>query len=77
MLFDSIDFVSVRFSSRGNEHHSGLTDLNYGFIYVAHPRALTHLSWRKTSKYMPKYNEIDSFYSGDDIFVLKFQGERR
>ena len=29
-------------------------ELNYGFVYVAHPRAVTHLSWRKTSKYMPK-----------------------
>lgn len=29
-------------------------DLNYGFVYIAHPRAVTHLSWRKTSKYMPK-----------------------
>ncbi|VVC99607.1 unnamed protein product [Leptidea sinapis] len=28
--------------------------LYYTFIYVAHPRAVTHLSWRKTSKYMPK-----------------------
>ncbi|XP_011309847.1 dmX-like protein 2 isoform X2 [Fopius arisanus] len=27
---------------------------SYGFVYVAHPRAVTHLSWRKTSKYMPK-----------------------
>ncbi|XP_063539585.1 dmX-like protein 2 [Cydia strobilella] len=34
------------------EHAS--SDLNYTFIYVAHPRAVTHLSWRKTSKYMPK-----------------------
>ncbi|XP_041980851.1 dmX-like protein 2 isoform X4 [Aricia agestis] len=30
------------------------TELHYTFIYVAHPRAITHLSWRKTSKYMPK-----------------------
>lgn len=29
-------------------------ELHYTFIYVAHPRAVTHLSWRKTSKYMPK-----------------------
>lgn len=29
-------------------------ELNYGFVYVAHPRAVTHISWRKTSKYMPK-----------------------
>ncbi|XP_032514293.2 dmX-like protein 2 isoform X1 [Danaus plexippus] len=34
------------------EHSS--PELNYTFIYVAHPRAVTHLSWRKTSKYMPK-----------------------
>ncbi|KAL1117874.1 hypothetical protein AAG570_004187 [Ranatra chinensis] len=29
-------------------------DLNYGFVYISHPRAVTQLSWRKTSKYMPK-----------------------
>ncbi|XP_043473124.1 dmX-like protein 2 isoform X3 [Leptopilina heterotoma] len=27
---------------------------SYSFVYVAHPRAVTHISWRKTSKYMPK-----------------------
>lgn len=32
--------------------HSG--DVNFSFIYIAHPRAVTHLSWRQTSKYMPK-----------------------
>ncbi|XP_063894834.1 dmX-like protein 2 isoform X4 [Helicoverpa armigera] len=35
-----------------NDHSA--PELNYTFIYVAHPRAVTHLSWRKTSKYMPK-----------------------
>ncbi|CAG9822471.1 unnamed protein product [Phaedon cochleariae] len=29
-------------------------DLEYSFVYIAHPRAVTHLSWRTTSKYMPK-----------------------
>lgn len=29
-------------------------EYNYGFVYIAHPRAITHLSWRKTSRYMPK-----------------------
>ncbi|XP_017781826.1 PREDICTED: dmX-like protein 2 isoform X2 [Nicrophorus vespilloides] len=29
-------------------------DLEYGFVYIAHPRAVTHISWRTTSKYMPK-----------------------
>ncbi|XP_065223519.1 dmX-like protein 2 isoform X2 [Planococcus citri] len=33
---------------------STFSELNYGFVYIAHPRAITHLSWRKTSKYMPK-----------------------
>ncbi|XP_058459198.1 dmX-like protein 2 isoform X2 [Malaya genurostris] len=33
---------------------NGIPDASYGFVYVAHPRAVTHLSWRKTSKYMPK-----------------------
>ncbi|XP_044259842.1 dmX-like protein 2 isoform X6 [Tribolium madens] len=32
----------------------GPTELEYGFVYIAHPRAVTHLSWRTTSKYMPK-----------------------
>ncbi|XP_022241502.1 dmX-like protein 2 isoform X2 [Limulus polyphemus] len=29
-------------------------EVNYTFIYIAHPRAVTGLSWRKTSKYMPR-----------------------
>nr|CAD7425060.1 unnamed protein product [Timema monikensis] len=33
---------------------STFNEINYGFVYVAHPRAVTNLSWRKTSKYMPK-----------------------
>ncbi|XP_058066512.1 dmX-like protein 1 [Anopheles bellator] len=32
----------------------GAPEVSYGFVYVAHPRAVTHISWRKTSKYMPK-----------------------
>ncbi|XP_022913173.2 dmX-like protein 2 isoform X2 [Onthophagus taurus] len=30
------------------------SELEYGFVYIAHPRTVTHLSWRTTSKYMPK-----------------------
>lgn len=30
------------------------SEFNYGFVYIAHPRAVTQISWRKTSKYMPK-----------------------
>ncbi|XP_065333652.1 dmX-like protein 2 isoform X2 [Cloeon dipterum] len=31
-----------------------INEFTYGFVYIAHPRAVTQLSWRKTSKYMPK-----------------------
>ncbi|KAG8230550.1 hypothetical protein J437_LFUL008373, partial [Ladona fulva] len=31
-----------------------VNEFNYGFVYIAHPRAVTQISWRKTSKFMPK-----------------------
>lgn len=40
-----------------SQYRSGTFDdseLNFGFVYIAHPRAVTQISWRKTSKYMPK-----------------------
>ncbi|XP_015601429.1 dmX-like protein 2 isoform X2 [Cephus cinctus] len=44
------------FPSRSMDHSSfnQASGDSYSFVYVAHPRAVTHLSWRKTSKYMPK-----------------------
>lgn len=53
-------FSAVLFPNKSMDHAhfgsmaSGSAELNYGFVYIAHPRAVTHLSWRKTSKYMPK-----------------------
>lgn len=41
------DFLSSRSTD-------GPVELEYGFVYIAHPRAVTHISWRTTSKYMPK-----------------------
>ncbi|XP_017577320.2 dmX-like protein 1 isoform X1 [Pygocentrus nattereri] len=29
-------------------------EMDFSFIYLAHPRAVTGFSWRKTSKYMPR-----------------------
>ncbi|XP_037932594.1 dmX-like protein 1 [Teleopsis dalmanni] len=29
-------------------------DLKFTYVYIAHPRAVTNIAWRKTSKYMPK-----------------------
>ncbi|XP_058830025.1 dmX-like protein 2 isoform X3 [Topomyia yanbarensis] len=40
--------------SQSQSSFNGIPEASYGFVYVAHPRAVTHLSWRKTSKYMPK-----------------------
>ena len=34
---------------------SSLGGLDFSFIYLAHPRSVTGFSWRKTSKYMPRY----------------------
>lgn len=51
MLFPS---KSLDYSSHSVASFSGQPELNYGFVYVAHPRAVTQISWRKTSKYMPK-----------------------
>ena len=35
-------------------------EVNYAFVYIAHPRAVTGFSWRQTSKYMPKYDTVFS-----------------
>ncbi|GCB69975.1 hypothetical protein scyTo_0012523, partial [Scyliorhinus torazame] len=32
----------------------GEGDIDFSFVYLAHPRAVTGFSWRKTSKYMPR-----------------------
>ncbi|KAJ8285262.1 hypothetical protein GJAV_G00024780 [Gymnothorax javanicus] len=34
--------------------HSSQGELDFSFIYLAHPRSVTGFSWRKTSKYMPR-----------------------
>ncbi|XP_077514309.1 rabconnectin-3 alpha isoform X3 [Amblyomma americanum] len=41
----------------GNAKMSGMQadrGCTFGFVYAAHPRAVTGLSWRKTSKFMPR-----------------------
>jgi predicted CDP-diglyceride synthetase/phosphatidate cytidylyltransferase len=52
-----IYFSLLVFPARSIDHTNFCQSIgndNYSFVYVAHPRAVTHLSWRKTSKYMPK-----------------------
>ncbi|XP_012992337.3 dmX-like protein 1 isoform X2 [Esox lucius] len=34
--------------------HASQGELNFSFVYLAHPRSVTGFSWRKTSKYMPR-----------------------
>lgn len=50
MLFPNKSLDSAQFGAMS----SAPMDIDYGFVYIAHPRAVTHISWRKTSKYMPK-----------------------
>ncbi|XP_040162057.1 dmX-like protein 2 isoform X4 [Anopheles arabiensis] len=47
-------FPNKSFDQSQSQSFAGTPEISYGFVYVAHPRAVTHLSWRKTSKYMPK-----------------------
>nr|XP_034195931.1 dmX-like protein 2 isoform X7 [Osmia lignaria] len=45
------------FTTRNIDHTNASQSMgndSYSFVYIAHPRAVTHLSWRKTSKHMPK-----------------------
>ncbi|XP_046141549.1 dmX-like protein 2 isoform X3 [Osmia bicornis bicornis] len=45
------------FTTRNIDHTNTSQSMgndSYSFVYIAHPRAVTHLSWRKTSKHMPK-----------------------
>ncbi|CAL1683435.1 unnamed protein product [Lasius platythorax] len=51
--FENKQFFPARSVDHTNFSQSVGSD-NFSFVYVAHPRAVTHLSWRKTSKYMPK-----------------------
>ncbi|XP_055842018.1 dmX-like protein 2 isoform X1 [Episyrphus balteatus] len=50
VLFPTKSFDASQFRSGTFDD----TDLNYTYVYIAHPRAVTNISWRKTSKYMPK-----------------------
>lgn len=55
--FDATHYNSLLHHQASSQYGGGThppSELNYGFVYVAHPRAVTHISWRKTSKYMPK-----------------------
>ncbi|EAT41943.1 AAEL006472-PA, partial [Aedes aegypti] len=47
-------FPNKSFDQSQSQSFCDQPEVAYGFVYVAHPRAVTHLSWRKTSKYMPK-----------------------
>ncbi|KAG7196962.1 hypothetical protein KM043_000228 [Ampulex compressa] len=51
--FENKQIFPTRSTDHSNFAQSMASD-SYSFVYVAHPRAVTHLSWRKTSKYMPK-----------------------
>lgn len=45
----------IVFPSQANFYSEHEDPLEYAFVYLPHPRAVTSFSWRKTSRYMPKY----------------------
>ncbi|XP_055376112.1 dmX-like protein 2 [Condylostylus longicornis] len=50
VIFPTQSIDTLEYSMRTMDE----SELNYHYVYIAHPRAVTHLSWRRTSKYMPK-----------------------
>ncbi|XP_046412753.1 dmX-like protein 2 isoform X1 [Neodiprion fabricii] len=52
--FENKQLFPTRSMDHSNFSQSTTNEISYSFVYVAHPRAVTQLSWRKTSKYMPK-----------------------
>lgn len=41
--------------------------LSYTFTYIAHPRSVTGFSWRKSSKYMPRYDQTRCLTIGSKV----------
>lgn len=54
MLFLAVDLPLMRSDSISPKRD----EIQYSFIYIAHPRAVTGFSWRKTSKYMPRWVSV-------------------
>uniref|UniRef100_A0A4X2L0F0 Dmx like 1 n=1 Tax=Vombatus ursinus TaxID=29139 RepID=A0A4X2L0F0_VOMUR len=45
---------TVTSQDRGPEKQTQGGEVDFSFVYLAHPRAVNGFSWRKTSKYMPR-----------------------
>ena len=46
---------NVTSSASGNEEVNRDSHLEYDYVYLAHPRAVTSISWRQISKFMQRY----------------------
>lgn len=46
--------ISALYTSKSGGSTGSTKSIDFIFIYIAHPRAVTHITWRKTSKHMPK-----------------------
>lgn len=49
----NVQFPGINLPSQ-NGAQTAVHEINYSFIYIAHPRAITSISWRKTSKYLSR-----------------------
>ena len=57
MCFNALSILFFLVTSRFTRADSlspKSNEINYSYIFIAHPRAITGFSWRKTSKYMPR-----------------------
>ncbi|XP_059928097.1 dmX-like protein 2 isoform X6 [Gadus macrocephalus] len=49
--------------------------VHFSFVYLAHPRSVTGMSWRKTSKYMPKGSVCNVLLSSCEDGVCRLWSE--
>lgn len=58
---------------RNNELHDEDEKLDYSFCFIAHPAPVTDFSWRRISKYMPRYYNIRCSVCTDNFCIVKWQ----
>ncbi|KAG7267248.1 hypothetical protein CRUP_037231 [Coryphaenoides rupestris] len=49
--------------------------VQFSFVYLAHPRSITGMSWRKTSKYMPKFSVCNVLLTSCEDGVCRLWSE--
>ena len=53
LIFFLLSFLIVSNLCLSNDNEKDILN-DYDFIYLSHPRAVTSISWRQISRFMPK-----------------------